>query len=137
MTHIEIHKTLDNLDNMLDSFYEQECVGSKDSVRCLLFSVVMYIQGSVGTCMAILEEEERFCPACFHLNLDTARKTIHRYLLIETELDKKSHEYLLLKGTQTAINKICISMAENDFNTADTNCAKISNTAFGVLNNLN
>ena len=132
MTHLEIYNSLSIIQKKLDDWYDENCIGTKDTINSLYSCIINNSREIIYDSMDILENHELFCLSCFHLNLSTTRKAIYRYINIETELE----DYDLLKEIKNTINEICIGIKKTEDKTAKA-CEKIMNTAYRTLNNLN
>jgi len=131
MTHIDIYNSLEEIQNKLDDWYDENCVGSKDSVNTLFACIVNNCRDVIYDTMRVLENDELICQACLHLNLSASRKTIFRYMAIENEIE----DFSLLKEAKEKIDEICLSMKKTE--DKNQSCERIRNTAYRILNNFN
>ena len=119
--------------------FKRYSVGVKNSKESL-YSVVM-----VENCNRIghgvldrLENSEEFCASCMYISLDSLRKAMHRYLLIETELTED--ERFELNSLIEDIHTLCMPL-NKCFNAKVETCVLVENEdmdkikAYALINN--
>jgi hypothetical protein len=113
-------------------------VGVKDS-KDSLYSVIMVENSNrFITIIDKLENDEKFCASCMYINLDSLRKAMHRYLIIEHELgDIQKKE---LNNTIDSIHELCMPL-NKWYNARTEDCVVVENEdldkikAYALINN--
>ena len=134
MTHLNIYTQFSLINDKLQVFYDKHCVGTKNSVFSLYWCMFGESRSTVIRYMEVLESEPEFCASCFYINLDSTRKAIHRYLLLEKE-EQQQMDLSLLQEVVDTFNPICQSLKKEYKD--DEECFTVKNTAYNTLNNLN
>ena len=73
--------------------------------------------------IAIIQGNETFCRACFYKSMDSVRKALYRYIMIENDAGDID---ILIKANDV-FNRICLSLKEYK----GAECCETKNDAFG------
>lgn len=138
METIEYYKKVHNTYKDVKQIWSSYAVGVKDS-KDSLYSVIMVENSNrFITIMDKLENDEHFCASCMYINLDSLRKSMHRYLLIEHELtDIQKKE---LNDTIESIHELCMPL-NKWYNARNEDCVMVENEdldeikAYALINN--
>jgi hypothetical protein len=78
MEHLLIHKKVNELDVAISEYaIENDLqIGTSDSVKSLLYSVLVSTSVSLDNISETIENETSFCSSCFYTNLDKIRKSV-------------------------------------------------------------
>lgn len=125
---LEMYMRLVVQDTILAEEYLENCTRSEEmsSVDCLAHAVLNDARDTIEISREILEGE-RFCASCLYANLDTCRKVITRYCILEKEENRVKE---LLHQTRELFNEICMKM--NKYKTGE-GCNQIKNAAFAMI----
>ena len=125
---LKIYMRLVVQDTILAGEYLENCARSEEmsSVDCLAHAVLNDTRDTIEIAREILESEQ-FCAACLYANLDTSRKAITRYCILEKE---ESTAKQLLYPVRELFNEICMKM--NQYKTGE-GCNRIKNPAFAMI----
>lgn len=127
MTHIEIYNALDKLDDKIKDFAEENASKVSGSVPSLYEAMIRFSGDIILERLLYMEDNERICLSCFYMNLDSARKAIHRYFVLE----KEQQDTKLLKHIQNVLNTICLELHKSYKSGGD--CSLVENTAYEDL----
>ena len=126
-----------NRHNKSKEIWSKYSVGLRDSKDSLYSLIVSENLARMGHILYKLENQQEFCGSCMFVNLDSLRKGIHRYLIIE-KLTKELRIDML--GIIEDINELCMPL-NKWYNAKVETCVMIENEdldkikAYALINN--
>jgi hypothetical protein len=137
MTHLEIYKKLEIIEEKLGIYILANQVGLKDELFGLQYTIVKAALNEIDEAMSTLEIQKKFCIPCFYINLKTMQQGLNRYLNIENPKSPDaeflaSYEYIsdINKDIKNLVIKISYLAIQKD-------CEEVLNTAYEDLKHIN
>jgi hypothetical protein len=117
--------------NKSKEIWSRYSVGVKDSKESL-YSVIIAenLTRMSHSILDKLENNEEFCGSCMFVSLDSLRKAIHRYLIIETELTEE--QIIEMSTFIEDINELCMPL-NKWYNAKVETCVLIENEDLGKI----
>jgi hypothetical protein len=136
MTHIEIYKKLELLEEEISQYIDENCVGLQSEVCAFQLTMARMTWTEILKSLNIFETNKLFCMSCFYLCLKSLTQGITRYMNFESpEGDGKDSkffsDYCYLENIYNDLKNLVIQISYLAVNQDE--CKRIKNTAYSEL----
>ena len=136
MTHIEIYKNLELLEEKISEYIDENCVGLQSEVRALQFTMARMTWTEISKSLNNLETSNHFCMSCFYLSLKSLTQGLTRYMNFEAPEGEGKDlkffaDYCYLEDIYNDLKDLVIQISYLAVNQDE--CERIKNTAYNEL----
>jgi hypothetical protein len=135
MDLLDFYRDIKLQSNVVDAFFQKHEDEEKgyptSSVESLSYYITNMTKNVLSYLQHYLEEEDEICYKCIYHKMNMSRKSITRYLVIETE-DKGDYESVLTR-TREKLNEWCSFINTNFDMKGKEEHIHIENTAYSLI----
>jgi len=135
MDLLDFYKDIKLQNFLIDAFFQKHQDDEKGypttSVESLSYYMTNMTKNVIAYLQHYMEDEEELCYKCIYHKMDMSRKSITRYLIVETE-DKGEYE-LVLTQTREKLNEWCKYIITNFDMKGKEEHIHIENTAYNLI----
>jgi hypothetical protein len=135
MDLLDFYRDIKLQNSIIDSFFQRHQDEEKgyptNSVESLSFYMTNMTKNVIAYIQHYMEDDDELCYKCIYHKMDMSRKSITRYLIIETE-DKGDYESVLTEAREK-MNEWCKYIISNFDMKRKEEHIHIENTAYSLI----